>query len=187
MKVVCYLPYDDYNNDSIDIGSSYYGNDGYENALKDAYNGMNKVVNGDTYVFDMEGLKVSKNEEKVVYSSCNAILYNEGGNEENVEHLVNHISLDEPYICIFSFDYSNMDEEFEYELKTWLLSFNKINKLNASDDFKFSRQIRKTMKVKFVDDNGFESCIDFIGCRIVSDEIGVVMIVDKLIFNKCSE
>lgn len=187
MKVVCYLPYDDYNNDSFEVSSDYYGNDGYANALNDAFNGMNKAINGDTYAFDMNGIKVSKNEEKVVYSSCEAMLYNGDGNEEDVEHLINHISLNEPYICIFSFDYSKMDEEFEYELKTWLMSFNKINNLNADDNFKFSRQVRKTMKVKFVDEIGFESCVDFIDCRIVSDEVGVVMIVDKLIFNKCVE
>ena len=189
MKVKCFLPYDDYNEGSFDVNDDYYKGDGYKEALINDLKALDDAQNGLRYSYSMLGEKVSKNEDKVHFSSCDAILYNDSGNEESVERLVNHISISEPYICILSFDYSNMEEEFEYDLKTWIVTYNKINTLNGSDEFKFSKQPRKTILVKFVDENGFENCINFVDCRIVSfmEDVGLVMIVDKLNFEKCVE
>lgn len=185
MKIVCYLPYDDYNENSFDVNDDYYDSESYEKALRSTFEAVDMYQKGEVYQFDMYNTKVENREEKVHYSSCNAMLYNSNGDEETVEGLVSNISLNEPYVCMISFDYSSIEEEFEYDLKTWLLTFNKIDKMNLSDEYKFANQPRKTMKVKFVDDMGFDSCVDFVDCRIVSDEEGIVMVVDKIIFNKC--
>jgi hypothetical protein len=101
--------------------------------------------------------------------------------------LVGYSTLNEPYICMLEFDNSRMEEQFEYELKDWFLFYNKLSKLPISDELKFNKQIPKNLKIKFSDELGFESCVDFKNCKIVSNEIGVVLIVDKVELNKCLE
>ena len=187
MKVKCFIPYYNYNDESFDVDSDYYGNDGYEIALKESFEAMNKAQNGEIYKYSMNGMKVSQNEEKVSYTSCDAILYNGDGNKETVDGLVGYSTLNEPYICMLEFDNSRMEEQFEYELKDWFLFYNKLSKLPISDELKFNKQIPKNLKIKFSDELGFESCVDFKNCKIVSNEIGVVLIVDKVELNKCLE
>ena len=96
MECKILLPYIDYYNTSFDVNENYFSNGDYEKALKSnnemygdsIYNHIsNGGFNANTSVFrnpysfsnnvNESNMKVSKNEEKTLYSSCECIVYDE--------------------------------------------------------------------------------------------------------------
>lgn len=187
MKIKCMIPYYDYNDNSFEVDESYYGNNGYEIALKESYNAMNSIQNGVMYNYDMKGIKNSENDFKLSYASCDAILYNSNGDEETIEKLIGYTTLDEPYFCALEFDDFKMDEQFEYELKNWCMLYKKLSNLPISDELKFEKQTPMDLKFKFSDNLGFETCIDCKGAKIIFHDTVVGLIIDKLEMNKCND
>lgn len=189
MKCTLFLPYIDYYNTNFDVDDNYYSNGGYEKALKandemykdSVYNfisnyeslGQQNVFNSTMNVFNT---KVSKNEEKTAYSSCEATIYNEEMKDETIDGLKSYLRSQDVFILFVKLDYYTIEEEFESDLKMWFSSHNKINSVNASDEWKFQNEPKRNIRIKIDDFNA-----DLINSKIleVSND-GFVILVEKI-------
>jgi hypothetical protein len=166
MKCTICLPYNDYNESNFDVNDNYYSNGGYEKALKanndmygdSIYNHIsggfnaNTSVYRDPYAFNrgINGFneKVSENEEKMAYSSCEGFIYNEYMVDETIDGLKSYSSINDGFILVLKLDFNTTEEEFETELKMWYSSHIKINNVNADDEWKFENEPVRTLKIE---------------------------------------
>ena len=189
MKCTLFLPYIDYYNTNFDVDDNYYSNGGYEKALKandemykdSVYSfitnfeplGQQNTFNSTISAFNG---KVSKNEEKTSDSSCEASVYNEQMQEETIDGLKSYLRSQDVFILFIKLDYYTIEEEFESDLKMWFSSHNKINSVNASDEWKFQNEPKRNIRIKIDDFNA-----DLINSKILEiSNDGFVILVEKI-------
>ena len=166
MKVTLYLPYYDYNDNAFNVDESYYGNGEYANAMYDEFmksknvveSHMNDIkngthggfigVDGKTYKF---GQKTSENEDKVAYSSCEAVLYDDSGSDETVDGLIEKFAHQTDFVEMVELDLDTSEEEFETEYSIWEKEHNNINayRNKAGDAWVSSNEPKRNIKVHF--------------------------------------
>lgn len=163
MKCNLYLPYIDYNNINFDVDNSYYKDNDYQKALENDYiknndiisNSINDYFEGNTSFLRQDnnlgntinffGVKPSKNEEKVSYSSCNGEVHCENYSLNVIETIKSNIISNEMMILCLKLDYDTMDEEFESDFKMWCSSHDKINSTNMNDEWKFKNEPKRDL------------------------------------------
>lgn len=168
MKCILLLPYVDYYNTNFDVDDNYYSNGGYEEALKtnnDMYkdsiynhisnNGLNAntAVFRNPYGFNKENNifneKVSKNEEKTQYTSCEAIIYDENMKNCDVQHIIKFLREKDVFVLYVKLDFNTIEEEFEEDFKMWVKSHVNINKTSASDEWKFENEPKRNIILNY--------------------------------------
>ena len=165
MKVELYLPYYDYNDNAFDVSNNYYDNEeDYINAMSSEYNKNKDIVynsmlngsigayngtDGQTYKF---GEKTPQNEEKVAYSKCNGVLYDDSGNLENVDNLIDRFVQQKSFIEMVEFDDSSSEEEFVSEISLWVKEHNAINQYREfkGDEWTWVNEPKRNVKIKFL-------------------------------------
>lgn len=186
MKCKILMPYIDYNNMNFDADDNYYSKDGYANALRtndtmygetiythiNQNGGVLSHLNTYNVGFNVLNQKVSENEEKTAYSSCECQIYDENMSDATVLHLQNCIKSQDVCILYLKLDFDTMEEDFESDLKMWMRSHDKINSYKANDEWKFDNEPKRNLRINVEDLN-----IDLINCKILeinNDKIAIL-------------
>lgn len=186
MEVTLYLPYYDYNDDAFSASEEYYGDGEYANAIADDYNknkdivynaaldmsnghrGVFSGVDGQTYKL---GQKTSQNEDKVAYSSCEATLYDEEGEDDTVDALITRFAQQKSFIEMVEFNLDTVEEEFESEMNVWSREHNKINSYRgkAGEAWVASKEPKRNLKMAFKNNAGDMTYALLENCKIMDD------------------
>jgi hypothetical protein len=186
MEVTLYLPYYDYNDDAFSASEDYYSDGEYANAIADDYNRNKDIVynsmvdfkegrggvfsgaDGQTYKF---GQKTSQNEEKVAYSSCNATLYDEEGDDDTVDGLITKFAKQESFIEMVEFDLDSVEEEFESEMNMWSREHTKINSYlgKVGEAWVASKEPKRNLKMHLKNNAGEDVYALLENCKIMDN------------------
>jgi len=186
MEVTLYLPYYDYNDDAFSASEDYYSDGEYANAIADDYNRNKDIVynsmvdfkegrggvfsgaDGQTYKF---GQKTSQDEEKVAYSSCNATLYNEEGDDDTVDGLITKFAKQESFIEMVEFDLDSVEEEFESEMNMWSREHTKINSYlgKVGEAWVASKEPKRNLKMHLKNNAGEDVYALLENCKIMDN------------------
>jgi hypothetical protein len=186
MEVTLYLPYYDYNDGAFDVSGDYYNENDYVNAISDEYNKNKDVVfnsmldynngsgslvqgtDGQTYKF---GQKTSQNEDKVAYSSCNATLYDEEGEDDTVDGLITKFAKQESFIEMVEFDLDSVEEEFESEMNMWSREHTKINSYlgKVGEAWVASKEPKRNLKMHLKNNAGEDVYALLENCKIMDN------------------
>ena len=197
MKVELYLPYYDYNDGAFDVSNDYYGDEqDYIKAMSNEYNknkdivynsmlngsiGSVQGVDGQTYKF---GEKTPQNEEKVAYSSCNGVLYNDTGVAESVDGLINQFAKQKPFVEMVEFDDSSSEEEFISEMSLWVKEHNAINKYREfkGDEWTWVNEPKRNVKIHFLNNANEDIYAIWEDCKIMDIIEGntIILFIEKM-------
>lgn len=197
MKVELYLPYYDYNDGAFDVSNDYYGNEqDYIKAMSNEYNKNKDIVynsmlngsiggvqgsDGQTYKF---GEKTPQNEEKVAYSSCNGILYDDAGNAESVDGLITHFAQQKPFVEMVELDDSSSEEEFISEMSLWVKEHNAINKYREfkGDEWTWVNEPKRNVKIHFLNNANEDIYAIWEDCKIMDIIEGnsIILFIEKM-------
>lgn len=186
MEVTLYLPYYDYNDDAFSTSEEYYGDGEYANAMADDYNrskdvvynsvldmkngqrGVFSGVDGQTYKF---GQKTSQSDDKVSYSSCKGVLYDEDGEDDTVDGIITKFAKQESFIEMVEFDLDTVEEEFESEINMWSREHTKINSYRgkAGEAWVASKEPKRNLKMCFKNKAGEDTYAVLENCKIMDD------------------
>ena len=205
MEVTLYLPYYDYNDDAFTASDNYYGEGEYASAVSDEYYKNKDIVeqygidmkNGRTGLFSGQdgqtykfGQKTSQNEEKVSYSGCKAMLYNEDGDDETVDGLITSFARQESFIEMVEFNLDTVEEEFETEMNMWSKEHTKINSYinKCGELWVASKEPKRNMKMCFKNDAGEDTYALLEDCKIMDNSerdnwilyVNKIKIIDKI-------
>ena len=194
MKVTLYIPYYDYNDGAFDVNNDYYNEDEYIKAVSSEYNknkdivynsmvdynngsrGLVQGVDGQTYKF---GTKVAQNEEKVAYSSCGAVIYNEDGKDDTVDGIIKRFVAQKPFIEMLEFDDDSSEEEFMTEVTLWVKEHNSINKYKdyKGEEWAWVNEPKRNIKMHFKNKSDEDMYAILENCKIMDIVGGNSMIV----------
>ena len=198
MEVTLYLPYYDYNDSAFDVSNDYYSDEDYIKAVESEYNKNKDVIynsmmdynngsgrlvqgsDGQTYKF---GQQTSQKEDKVAYSSCNGIIYDENGNGDNVDNLIKHFVDQKPFIEMLEFDDTTSEEEFISEVSLWVKEHNSINKYKdyKGEEWAWINEPKRNVKMHFINKAGEDLYAILENCKIM-DIVGdnsMIVLVEK--------
>jgi len=194
MKVTLYIPYYDYNDGAFDVNNDYYNEDEYIKAVSSEYNknkdivynsmvdynngsrGLVQGVDGQTYKF---GAKVAQNEDKVAYSSCGAVIYNEDGEDDTVDGIIKRFVAQKPFIEMLEFDDDSSEEEFMTEVTLWVKEHNSINKYKdyKGEEWAWVNEPKRNIKMHFKNKSDEDMYAILENCKIMDIVGGNSMIV----------
>ena len=199
MEVTLYLPYYDYNDGAFDVNGEYYNENEYIDAISSEYNKNKDIVfnsmldynngsrnvfagtDGQTYKF---GSKVSQNEDKVAYSSCEGVLYNEDGEKDNVDMLIEKFARQESFVEMIEFDMDTPEEEFETELSLWTREHSKINsyKVQQGEEWAWVNEPKRNVKIAFKNKANEDVYAVLENCKIMDivDRNMYIVFVEKI-------
>ena len=198
MEVTLYMPYYDYNDSAFDVNSDYYSDEEYIKAVSSEYNknkdivynsmmnynnGTGSLIGGDgqTYKF---GSDTSQKEDKIAYSSCKGIVYDENGNDDNVDNLITHFVDQKPFIEMFEFDDTSGEEEFIAEVSLWVKEHNAINKYKdfKGEEWAWVKEPKRNVKMHFVNKAGEDLYAILENCKIMDivDDNSMIVFIEKL-------
>lgn len=198
MEVTLYMPYYDYNDSAFDVSSDYYSEEEYIKAVSSEYNknkdivynsmmnynnGTRSLIGGDgqTYKF---GSDTSQKEDKIAYSSCKGIVYDENGNDDNVDNLITHFVDQKPFIEMFEFDDTSGEEEFIAEVSLWVKEHNAINKYKdfKGEEWAWIKEPKRNVKMHFVNKAGEDLYAILENCKIMDivDDNSMIVFIEKL-------
>ena len=199
MEVTLYLPYYDYNDGAFDVNDEYYNENEYIDAISDEYNKNKDIVynsmldynNGSRNVFagtDGQmykfGSKVSQNEDKVAYSSCEGVLYNEDGEKDNVDKLIEKFAKQEAFVEMVEFNMDTPEEEFETELSLWTKEHSNINsyKLQKGEEWAWVNEPKRNVKIAFKNKANEDVYAVLENCKIMDivDRNMYIVFVEKI-------
>lgn len=205
MNITVYLPYYEYNDNDFEVDKDYYkSNDEYFNAIReniqstrnDVIQGMNNYMNngsvkaykdeyGQTYRY---ANKERESEDKVVYSKCEALIYDSNGKEETVDNFISDYVSKEMQLYVFKFNLDTADEEFEQEVNLWNTEHNKIQKYNERDeDWVFENEPIRNIKIKFTNNANEEKYAELVNCKLMEKQslnIYVVLVEEIKLIDK---
>lgn len=166
MEAVIYMPYYDYNDDAFDTDDEYYSDADYIDAVKQSYEATKDIVfesmlshnrgdtnaligaDGQAYKF---GQKTSQDEDKVAYSPCSCTLYNDEGNADDVDGIIDRFAKQKSFVETVLLDADSMEEEFNTELLVWLKEHDGINQYKAlrGEEWAWRNEPKRSLKLRF--------------------------------------
>lgn len=198
MEVTLYMPYYDYNDGAFDVNSNYYDDNEYIEAVSKEYNKNKDIIynavydrenggggligsDGQTYKF---GSNTAQKEEKVAYSSCKGIVYDENGNDDTVDNLITHFVNQKPFIEMLEFDDNTSEEEFIAEVSLWVKEHNAINKYKdyKGEEWTWLKEPKRNVKMHFVNKAGEDIYAILENCKIMDivDGNSMIIFIEKL-------
>lgn len=198
MEVTLYMPYYDYNDSAFDVNNDYYSDEEYIKAVSSEYNknkdivynsmmnynnGTGSLIGGDgqTYKF---GSDTSQKDDKIAYSSCKGIVYDENGNDDNVDNLITHFVDQKPFIEMLEFDDTSSEEEFISEISLWVKEHNAINKYKdfKGEEWAWIKEPKRNVKMHFVNKAGEDLYAILENCKIMDivDDNSMIVFIEKL-------
>lgn len=198
MKATLKLPYNYYNDGSFDVDPSYYKDGEYGERMNDefnktsdsVYNAMsdsNKCVSRDFLSRDGQSYgiseKTSYSEDKVAYSQCMCDIYDVNGNDKSIDSFVSDVVSNDRFVLVCNLSFSDMDEEFETELLSWLKEHKSINSYAdvKGDDWVLANEPTMELFVSFNNKSDVEVDVVLHGCKIMDivDDTMIVLYVDN--------
>lgn len=189
MNVTIYFPYYEYNDNDFSVDDNFYkSNEDYFNAIKeniqntrnDVIQGMNnymnngsiktyKALDGETYRYND---KRRENEEKVAYSKCEALIYNEDGKEVSIDNFISDYVSKEMKLYVFKLNLDSAEEEFEQELNLWSTEHSNIQKYNNSknEDWIFENEPIRNIRIKFINNANEEKYAELVNCKLMEKQ-----------------
>lgn len=184
MEVTVFLPYYDYNDDVFNVSNNYYSEQEYAKAMEDEYNknkdvvfnSMSNAQNGSrtligtsdsqTYKF---GQKVSQNNEKVAFSRCQGILFDENGDKDTVDGLIEKFAKQKPFVEMLELDGDTSEEEFETEMSLWIKEHSSINSYmdKLGEEWVWLKEPQRNVKVRFKNKADEEITAVLENCKIM--------------------
>lgn len=199
MKVTLYLPYYDYNDGAFDVNNEYYDENEYINAMSNEYNKNKDIVfnsmlgvkngsqggligaDGKTYKF---GSKASQNEDKVSYSSCEGVIYDEDGKEDDIDKIIEHFAKTESFVELVEFDMDTPEEEFETELSLWKKEHENINQYKSiqGEEWAWVNEPKRNVKMSFINKANETIYAVLENCKIMDivDRNMYILFVEKI-------
>lgn len=199
-----YYAYDD--DDKFDASSDYYKDGEYAKLMNSEYEKSKDAVfesmssggkvtkpSAGSY-WEQYGIsEPSQNDDKNIrYSSTNCILYNENGDEESVDGIIDHYVDQKPFIEMVEIDCDSSEDEFISEFSMWLKEHKKISefmeKNRVGDDVVWKYEPKRDLKLSFINKANEEVYATLSDCRvmdIIDDKtlivfIGKLTLVDKI-------
>ena len=152
--------------------------------MVDYSNGSRSLVqgtDGQTYKF---GQKTSQKEDKVAYSSCKGVLYDENGDDDTVDSLITHFVAQKPFIELFEFDDTSSEEEFIAEVSLWVKEHNAINKYKdfKGEEWAWVKEPKRNVKIHFINKAGENIYAILENCKIMDivDDNSMIVFIEKL-------
>lgn len=179
-------------NDNFDVNDSYYADENaYIKALQAEYELNSNLLQGIGSV-GVEKLYSNdinyENKSKSVYNSCDCVL-----KDETIDSFISHNIDGKSFQLLITLDLTNVDEDFEYDLKLWKEVHNKtytaLSKGNNMDVL-LSELPCKDLKMSFINLRGYNSYALLEGCTLLeytTDLSNVLIRVNKLTFIKSIE
>jgi hypothetical protein len=199
MEVKLYMPYYDYNDGAFDVSNDYYNEDEYIekvsneynrnkdvvfNSMLDAKNGTGSLLmgsDGQTYKF---GANTSQKEEKVAYSSCEALLYDNNGNDESVDGLITHFARQESFLEMVELDRDTSEEEFETEISLWIREHNGINQYKEfkGEEWTWVNEPKRNVKMYFKNNANEDIYAILENCKImdIMEDGTLILFIEKI-------
>ena len=178
MKCKLYLPYIDFDTDAFYADQSFYSKG---NSYEDALRNYSSVEGG------VMGAKTNRTDFS--YASCECECMNLSGIGETVDSMVAHAVNNDTVVLIFAFDFDNMEEEFECELKSWVKQHNKVKSkltdLSIEEECQQAEPF-KEMRISFKNLKDEDIYLEMEGCRLLEPvgEDGYAIVVNKITFLK---
>ena len=198
MKATLKLPYNYYNDGSFDVDPSYYKdgeygermNDEFNKTSESVYNAMsdsNKCVSRAFLSRDGQSYRISEktsySEDKVAYSQCMCDIYDVNGNDKSIDSFVSDVVSNDRFVLVCNLSFSDMDEEFETELLSWLKEHKSINSYADAngDDWVLANEPTRELFVSFNNKSDVEVDVVLHDCKIMDivDDTMIVLYVDN--------
>jgi hypothetical protein len=200
MNAELYLSYSDYNDDGFQIKDNPYGSeDDYTNKITEEYNKTKDIVynsvldakngvrgallgaDGQTYKF---GTKVSTNADKVAYTKCNGTLYNENGELETVDGIIDRFAQQKTFIEMIELDLDSIEEEFETDFLMWIKEHKSIDdyKQKLGEEWSWLHEPIKDLRILFKNKANQDVYAVFENCKVmdVVDEKTFIFFIEKM-------
>lgn len=194
MEVSLFLPYYDYNDGAFDVNNDYYNGEEYINAVSTEYNKNKDIVyssmedfkngsqsvfmggDGQTYKF---GQKTSQNEDKVAFSRCDGVLYDDSGEDETIDGFIDKFAKQKSFVEMVEFDRDTSEEEFETEISLWSKEHLNINqyKDKLGDEWVWVKEPKRNVKVRFKNHSDEEITAILENCKIMDIIEGNIFIL----------
>jgi hypothetical protein len=200
MNAELYLSYSDYNDDGFQIKDNPYGSeDDYTNKITEEYNKTKDIVynsvldakngvrgtllgaDGQTYKF---GTKVSTNADKVAYTKCNGTLYNENGELETVDGIIDRFAQQKTFIEMIELDLDSIEGEFETDFLMWIKEHKSIDgyKRKLGEEWCWIHEPIKDLRLVFKNKANQDVYAVFENCKVmdVVDEKTFIFFIEKM-------
>ena len=195
MECKILLPYIDYYNTSFDVDDNFFSNGEYERALNKnndmygdsiynhisngGFNDNTTVFRGSTMFNDtINGFnkKVSKNEEKTLYSSCDCSIYNEYMKDITINEIMEQTFIKDVSVMFIKPNFDTAEEEFEEDFKLWVKTHKNINLQKMSDEWKFENEPKKNIRL-VISNKEF----DLMNCKILEmSNSGFFVLIEEI-------
>lgn len=173
----------------FDVNDSYYVDENaYIKALQDEYelsNSLLSSIGGVGVDRRCDINTIYEKNKKVIYNSCECVL-----KDESIDSFISHNIDGRGFQLLVSLDLSNIDEDFEYDLKLWREVHNKTFSMlskNNDMDVLMSELPSRDLKMSFINLSGGNSYALLEGCTFVdsnNDLSNILLFVNKLTFTK---
>lgn len=200
MNVELYLSYSDYNDNGFDVKDNPYNSENdYTKKITEEYNKTKDIVynsvldtrngvkgtlfgtDGQTYKF---GTKVSTNADKVAYTKCNGTLYNENGELETVDGLIDRFAQQKPFVEMVELDLDSIEEEFETDFLIWIKEHKSIDeyKKKLGEEWCWIHEPIKDLRLVFKNKANQDVYAVFENCKVmdVVDEKTFIFFIEKM-------
>lgn len=200
MNAELFLSYSDYNDNGFKVKDNPYGSENdYTKKITEEYNKTKDIVynsildakngdrgtllgtNGQTYKFDM---KVSQNADKVAYTKCNGILYNENGEMETVDGIIDRFVQQKSFIEMIELELDSIEEEFETDFLMWIKEHKSIDsyKRKLGEKWCWIHEPIKDLRIIFKNKANQDVYAVFENCKVmdVVDEKTFIFFIEKM-------
>ena len=175
MEGTIFLQYYNYNDDNFDVGEYFKDSQSYIDAL-------NKFATSDSNF-----MQVNKNDDNIQYAQCHCKIYDEDNNLLDIDKFVSYYNSNEMVMLVLELELDSADEEFHVELKDWVESHERLDKIpNLDEDKRFLVEPKRDLKFIFNNKSNKETYA-LLSNSMLIDRIDLqhyVIIVDKVIFTQ---
>jgi len=193
MGIKIYLPYNQYDDEDFDSDMNMSNDEFFSRLEREEQMSKNTAI--DFFNQDRSRYKnaasfnaaVAHKDARVRYSVASATISNAEENDMSVDDIVSECVKQTVGAVILDFDYDNMDEEFESDLKQWSNEHDSINEYvdKLGEDWVFANEPSKNFRIMYLNKVGEEKYADIVNCRII-EKRGMstyVIVYDKMTFN----
>lgn len=200
MNVELYLSYSDYDGNGFEVKDNPYNSENeytkkiteeynktkdiVYNSVLDAKNGVKGTLlgtDGQTYKF---GIKESQNADKVAYTKCNGTLYNENGELETVDGLIDRFAQQKQFVEMIELDLDSIEEEFETDFLMWIKEHKSIDgyKKKLGEKWCWTHEPIKDLRLVFKNKANQDVYAVFENCKVMDavDEKTFIFFIDKM-------
>lgn len=180
MKVKTYLTYNSTDYGTFDANQNFYkSSDDYIKAMKNSVNTDKTPFNSSTIVYkgtDGQEYRYSntsqENEDKVVYTECDAMLCDKDGKDKTVDDFISDYVSRDVQLYVMKFDFDNCDSDFEEEMNLWYIEHYNIQKYSDkhNNDWVLKNEPKVDMLIEFQNNANETKYAKLVNCKIMEKQ-----------------